>query len=411
MKYSLGCGDRFGLQGAAQMQAYIDAKSRGIDVVPVWNKSYREHSIIHTAPTDVRVEADAAVKEMGWDGEYYVDADHINLGTVDDFIEPSDFFTLDVAESIGKSAPQEDVDEFVKSMSDYIGQISLSGIDEPLVVTEAATREIAARYLFAVSEAGQIYSHVSEKKDSGEIQVEVSMDETEAPQTPVEMLFILAMIAREGIPVDTVAPKFSGRFNKGVDYVGDVAQFEAEFDADAAVIEFAIKEFGLADGLRLSVHSGSDKFSIYPAMNRVMKKRDTGLHLKTAGTTWLEEIIGLAEADGEGLVLAKELYAQALDHMDELCKPYAAVIDIDSANLPAADDVGGWTSDQLVNALRHVPDCPGFNSDMRQLMHVGYKIAANMGDKYLDAVREHRESVSRNVTQNLLDRHIIPVFG
>jgi tagaturonate epimerase len=109
------------------------------------------------------------------------------------------------------------------------------------------------------------------------------------------------MISREGIPVQTIAPKFTGRFNKGGDYVGDLTQFEKEFDEDLSVIAFAIREFGLADTLKLSVHSGSDKFSIYSIINRLIKKHDCGLHVKTAGTTWLEEVIGLAESGGEGL--------------------------------------------------------------------------------------------------------------
>ena len=93
------------------------------------------------------------------------------------------------------------------------------------------------------------------------------MDETDRAQSPVELLIILAAIADEGIPVQTIAPKFSGRFNKGVDYVGDVAQFEREFALDIAAIAYAVKQFGLPANLKLSVHSGSDKFSIYPAIH------------------------------------------------------------------------------------------------------------------------------------------------
>ena len=145
------------------------------------------------------------------------------------------------------------------------------------------------------------------------------MDETDRAQSPVELLIILAAIADEGIPVQTIAPKFSGRFNKGVDYVGDVAQFEREMALDVAAIAYAVKQYGLPDNLKLSVHSGSDKFSIYPAIHATMKRFNVGVHLKTAGTTWLEELIGLAEAGGEGLALAKEVYAEALAHREELC--------------------------------------------------------------------------------------------
>src|SRR5207253_2259570 len=144
------------------------------------------------------------------------------------------------------------------------------------------------------------------------------------------------------------APKFTGRFNKGVDYVGDLAQFEQEFNADLAVITFAVKQYRLPANLKLSVHSGSDKFSIYAPIRRALARFDAGLHIKTAGTTWLEELIGLAEAGGEGLALAKEIYAKALEKREALCAPYAAVIDIDITRLPPADQVQSWTSEQYV---------------------------------------------------------------
>src|SRR6202044_1502107 len=99
-------------------------------------------------------------------------------------------------------------------------------------------------------------------KGEGKFVSEISMDETDSPQTPVELLIILAAIADEKIPIQTIAPKFAGRFNKGVDYVGDVKQFSKEFEEDLAAIAFAIQRYGLPNNLKLSVHSGSDKFSI-----------------------------------------------------------------------------------------------------------------------------------------------------
>jgi len=236
------------------------------------------------------------------------------------------------------------------------------------------------------------------------------MDETDRAQSPVELLIILAAIADECIPVQTIAPKFSGRFNKGVDYVGDVAQFEREMALDVAAIGYAVKQYGLPDDLKLSIHSGSDKFSIYPAVHRTMMRTGAGVHLKTAGTTWLEELIGLAEAGGEGLALAKEVYAEALKHREELCAPYASVIDIDQRKLPAAEEVNGWTSEQYTSALRHVESNPAYNSSFRQLLHVGFKVAAKMGTRYLNLLEANEAVIAKNVTENLFDRHIAPVF-
>jgi hypothetical protein len=230
------------------------------------------------------------------------------------------------------------------------------------------------------------------------------------PQTPLEMFFILAMIADEGIPAQTIAPKFTGRFNKGVDYVGNVTQFEKEFNDDLAAIALAVKEFGLPDNLKMSIHSGSDKFSIYAPIAKALKRSGAGIHIKTAGTTWLEELIGLAEGGGEGLAIAKEVYATSLVKIDALCEPYATVIDIDRSQLPMAETVNGWTSERFADTLRHVLTNPDYNLHVRQLLHVGYKVAAQMGDRYYGALQTYEADVSRNVTENLWERHLKPLF-
>ena len=385
------------------------AEDAGLIVVPVWNKSNREHSIIGSKPESVRAQADLAVKTLGWKHSYYVDADHINLTTVGGFLAASDFFTLDVADAIGKPAQPSDVADFVKRHSELLQPVALHGFKDSLQLSRTAVENAALKYLFAVQEAGRIYRRLQESKQGGFV-TEVSMDETDAPQTPAELLVILAAIADESIPIQTIAPKFTGRFNKGVDYVGNVEQFEREFRADVAVIAHTIKAYGLPETLKLSVHSGSDKFSIYGAIRRTLRDTGAGVHLKTAGTTWLEELIGLAEAGGDGLALAKDIYAEAYAHQPELCGPYASVIDIDPAGLPSPETVKQWTSPQYVNALRHDQSCKEFNPNFRQLLHVGYKIAAHMGARYIEMLNACEESISRNVTTNLFDRHIKPLF-
>ena len=400
-KYSLGMGDRFAQQGRAQLAACVKAAALGVAVTPVWNKSNREHSIVGSEPAGVRVEADAAAAALGWSGAWRVDADHINLSTVDRFIAASDFFTLDVAEAIGKPASPAAVGAFVARHGNLGGVFGLT-VDK--------VRAAAAKYLHAIDEAAQIYAHVESARGAGTFITEVSMDETDSAQTPDELLVILAALADASVPAQTIAPKFTGRFNKGVDYVGDVAQFEQEFNADIAVIAHAVRTFALPANLKLSVHSGSDKFSIYPAIARAMRSSGAGVHLKTAGTTWLEELIGLAEAGGEGLALAKEVYAEAHAHSAELCAPYATVIDIDPSRLPAPSEVAAWSALDYASALRHDQSCPAFNPHVRQLLHVGYKVAAKMGERYLGMVRECEASVARNVTENLYDRHLARVF-
>jgi tagaturonate epimerase len=409
-RFSIGVGDRFAHQAKAQLQACVLAEAAGVEVVPVWNKSNREHTIIGSEPSETRKAADAAARDLGWTKPYFLDADHINLHTVERFLEPCDFFTLDVADLIGKAAAPQDVVRFVSRHPELLGIVTIPRVAEPFQTDRAFLEKVANKFLAAVQHAGEIYRLLVQRKGEGRFVAEVSMDETDSPQTPVELLIILAMIADEKIPVQTIAPKFTGRFNKGVDYVGDFVQFKKEFNEDLAAIAFAIETYGLPRNLKLSVHSGSDKFSIYQTIHESVTDFGAGVHLKTAGTTWLEELIGLAESEGAGLEIAKEVYAEAYDHREELCAPYATVIDIDPAKLPSPDEVNGWRSEQFISALRHDQSNPAYNPSLRQLLHVGFKVAAKLGERYLRALEGNDEIVAKNVTANLFERHIKPVF-
>ena len=374
-KYSFGIGDRFAHEGVNQLKALIQAEERfGVHFVPVWNKSNREHQIVGTDPMETRREADAAVAALGYKDQYFVDADHINMGNVDKFIEASDFFTIDVADYIGKTGSLEE------------------------------------RFLPAIREAGKIYRHIAEKKGADNFVTEVSMDEVDIAQTPEELRYILRELAAENIPLQTIAPKFTGRFNKGVDYRGDLEQFEKEFEQDLLVIDEAIREYGLPENLKLSIHSGSDKFSIYPIMGRLIRKYDKGIHVKTAGTTWLEENIGLALAAPEGLALAKKIYVGALGRMEELTVPYATVIDVDVTKLPTPEEVEGWTAEQYARAMRHNQEDPLYNPSLRQLIHVSYKIAAELADEFLPALEKYTDVIGEQITANIGDRHVRRLF-
>lgn len=408
--YSIGVGDRFARQARAQLSACMLAREAGATVVPVWNKSNREHLIVGSEPSQTRAAADAAVAALGWKEPYFLDADHINLDNLERFLAPCDFFTIDVAEAIGKPVAAEAVEAFLRAHPELPGSYDLPGAGGPFVISPEKARATAVKYLGAAREAGVIYRRIEAAKGAGAFVTEVSMDETDLPQTPDELLVILAALADEKIPAQTIAPKFTGRFNKGVDYVGDAARFEREFRDDVAVIACAVSRYGLPANLKLSVHSGSDKFSIYGAIARTLRATGAGVHLKTAGTTWLEELIGLAEAGGAGLELARQVYREAHAHADELCAPYAAVIDIDASRLPSPGEVAGWNSEQYVRALRHDPKDPLYNPHLRQLLHVGYKVAAKLGATYLSMLEECEASVAPNVTRNIFARHIRPVF-
>jgi hypothetical protein len=210
-KYSFGIGDRFSHQAKAQLNAISMAKEQGVQITPVWNKSFREHSIIKSKPVDTREQADKAVRDLGWQDNYFVDADHVTIESVDFFLESSDFFTLDVADYIGKPTSGQNIHNFVEANKRYVGDLEIPGIAEKFVVDTPRLESIAHTYLKAIEEAGKIYRKIDGVKGSGSFIVEVSMDETDNPQTPLEIFFILSALKSEEIPVDTLAPKFSGR--------------------------------------------------------------------------------------------------------------------------------------------------------------------------------------------------------
>jgi tagaturonate epimerase len=409
-KYSMGIGDRLGHECAAQLRALQKAAAKGVSIIPVWNKSHREHALAGTVPEDARKAADEAVRVCGWDKAYYVDADHIGIENVDAFIPCSDFFTIEAADFIGKPANDTMAVSFVLAMAKYKGTLKIPGLNAPIQITDSVLSQFAQQYLRAIEEAGKIYRHIAQRKGSGGFVPEVSIDEAQNAQTPAELFLILAAIAHEGIPIQTIAPKFTGAFLKGVDYVGDPQQFAREFRDYLSVIAFAVDAFQLPRNLKLSVHTGSDKFTLYPLMRQAIMEAGAGIHLKTAGTTWLEELIGLAASGGEALKLAKDIYRQSYQRYDELIKPYLAVIDIDKIKLPSPEQVAVWSSEEFVNALRHDSSCPQYNLHLRQLLHLGFKVAAGMGTRFFSLLTECRTVIEENVTTNLYERHIRKLF-
>jgi hypothetical protein len=409
-KYTLGHGDRFGRQGVAQLQAVMDARAEGFAVCPVWNKSMREHTLVGSKPQSTRDEADAAVQQLGYTGSYYVDADHINMETVDAFLPCSDFFTLDVAGKLGRPpASAETVMRYHAALA-ALGEVRIHPAASPLIYDEAVAAELIQAYGGAVEAAGMLYKKILLARPDGLFVVEVSMDETDAAQGAKELLAILCLLALEDVPVQTIAPKFTGRFNKGVDYVGDIGAFRDEFEADLLAVRYAVDRFGLPETLKLSIHSGSDKFNLYPVIRALIEKYDAGVHLKTAGTTWLEEVAGLAEAGGAALAFVQQLYVDALGHYEELVAPYATVLDINRAQLPSAAQSRSWTSEQLVAMVAHEPDAPLFNADLRQFFHVAYKLAAQAGETYFQLLERHAAIINLRVRDNLFNKHIRHIF-
>ncbi len=198
-----------------------------------------------------------------------------------------------------------------------------------LAFSKSNLKTIVDKYLPAVEQARKIYNYIEERKGRGNFITEVSMDETDQPQTPEELCVILFALAKKSVPVQVIAPKFSGEFYKGIDYVGNENNFQQEIKDDIQTIDFMTDQFDLPANLKLSMHSGSDKYSIYPKIKEVLQETNSGFHLKTAGTTWLEEINGLILSGKEGLQFARNLYKEARDRLNELSQPYKEVINIE----------------------------------------------------------------------------------
>ena len=409
-KFSIGIGDRFGKECIAQLEAVNQAKKLGVNLVPVWNKSFREHSIIGSNPVHTKRIVDSAIKDFKWKDSYYIDADHINYHSVDHFMDHSNFFTIDIGSYINKKATDEETKVFLKEASVFIGTIEIPGVNKKFIIDDKLLLQTAEKYLAAIKEAGRIYRHILSKKKQNDFVVEISFDEVDQPQTPIELFYIIAAVAYEKIPIQTIAPKFVGKFLKGIDYIGDVSVFEKEFEEIILVIEHSKRIFDLPKNLKLSVHSGSDKYSVYPIINKLIKKHNVGLHLKTAGTTWLEELIGLSSSGNNGLKLVKEIYSAGYSRYDELIQPYLHSVEISKEKLPLPSEVMEWDRERLVNTLRHEPKSKFLDTNFRQLLHISFKIAAEKGKIYYDAMEESKEIISSCVTNNLYERHIKHIF-
>src|ERR1035441_5561829 len=194
-KFSFGMGDRFAHQAVPQLQAVIMAASQGVEVTPVWNKSNREHLIVGSKAATVRAAAQKAVAQLGWKKPWHVDADHIRLDTVDAFLDSSDFFTIDVADSIGRPVPEPALRAFLDRHSELAGRLEIPGIQRSFDLQRAEVSRVAGKYLCAVQEAGRIFRHIAQAKGAENFIAEVSMDETDSAQTPPELLIILAAMA------------------------------------------------------------------------------------------------------------------------------------------------------------------------------------------------------------------------
>ena len=233
------------------------------------------------------------MKALGWQGPYFVDADHIGLKTVDGFVATSDFFTIDVADFIGKPAAEDDIKAFVAAHAKYAGSLRVPGIDGALDVTARADRVDRAEVpLRRAGGRARSTGTSRRRRATGSSSPRCRWTRPTSRRRRSSCCSSSPRSAREDSRADD-RPEVHRAVQQGRRLRRRPDAVRARVQRRPGGHRVRVKEFGLPANLKLSVHSGSDKFSIYPAIRRAIRKTGAGLHIKTAGTTWLEELIGL----------------------------------------------------------------------------------------------------------------------
>jgi hypothetical protein len=364
---SFGFGDRLGLATPGHIAA-----AKGTYFAPIFaQQSVRENARTGRTPQQVLDDAQRAVEAAHWDAPWGADADH--LKSPDDlppFVAAGyTFYTVDPSEYVDNAAdadPLPVLQQKAKELNwDELSVLYLNGKCEAVFATfdtETLLRA-AVKYGKAVRHTVGMYRRLSLMKD--EFDFEISVDETDSPTTPLEHFFIASELTRLGVRFTSLAPRFIGRFEKGVDYLGDLAALDAEMAKHAAVTA----HFGT---YKLSLHSGSDKFSVYPLIARHWGER---VHIKTAGTSYLEALRVLARLEPG---LFNEIYAFSRQHYEADRRTYHVSAQLEK--LPECGDLSALLDDFHAREVLHVT----FGSVLAQF---GAQLKAAL-ERHLDAYHE-----------------------
>ena len=339
---SFGFGDRLGLATPGHIAAV-----RGTQFAPIFaQQSVRENTRTGRTPQQVMDDARRAVDAAKWDGPWGADADH--LKTVEDlppFVEAGyTFFTVDPGEYVDNAADSDPPDVLKRKVAAFINwdQLSMLYLDQNGEQAwgdfEAVSLQRAmVKYDRAIQHAASMFERLSDLTDAFDF--EVSVDETDSPTTPLEHFFIANELTRLGVRFTSLAPRFIGRFEKGVDYIGDLNTLDTELARHAAVTA----HFGT---YKLSLHSGSDKFSVYPLVAKYWGER---IHVKTAGTSYLEALRVLASHEPD---LFLKIYALGRECYETDKRTYHVSAQLDL--LPNTTDLPSLLDDFHAREVLHV---------------------------------------------------------
>lgn len=374
---SVGFGDRLGLATPGHIRAMRKA---GRAIAPVFaQQSMREMSRSGRSPSQVIDDAAWGVFAEGWRDGFGADADHVKSESDIDACVAAGFtlYTIDPGEHVWSDADvatAADVEAVLRSLPWQTLEDSEANLLRRHRMPAEATMRAAAKYGRAVAHVVRMNRHLLLRLGAG-FELEVSVDETDTPTTPEQHEYLAVELTRLGVRFISLAPRFIGSFEKGIDYIGSVTDFEAQF---AQHVEIA-QRFG---PYKLSLHSGSDKFAIYEVAARHSAGR---VHLKTSGTSWLEALRVIGEQEGD---LLKEIYALALDRYTDERASYH--VSADAGDAPAMADLD--------------------DGRVRQILHVTFGAVMHAhGPELLRGLRKHRDDYEAAIEAHFV-RHLIP-FG
>ena len=396
LRTSAGFGDRLGLA----TPGHVQAARKAAGIAPIFaQQSVRENARTGRTPQEVVDDATWGIFQEGWREPWGADADHLKTPEViDDFVAAGyTLYTIDPGDHVDNeahTAPLTEVEEKVKALpwdtlEDTAPDMERRYLDRSFDLEDASLafdRETlwraAAKYGRAVAHTARMYRYLVGRVGESDFELEVSVDETETPTSPAEHLFVASELKRMGVDWVSLAPRYIGRFEKGVDYIGDLAEFEMELAKHAAIAR-ALGPY------KLSIHSGSDKFSIYPIIARL-----TGglVHLKTAGTSYLEALRAISQAAPD---LFQEILAFARERYDVDRVTYHVSAEL--SNVPAPDALSNARLPELLEQF-----------DARQVLHVTFgSVLDRFGDRLLATLQDH-EQVYYTLLESHFRRHLSP---
>ena len=387
---TIGCGDRLGLATAGQIRA---AKKYALSPV-LAQQSMRELSMTGRTFRGVVDDAVFQVFAADFQSGYGADGDHLKkIVDIDVALDAGmPMITLDLSEVMNAAAgdwSEEEISRAFAALPEtdqtrtgklYFDKSFDVGAGVQVKLNAATARRCAVMYNKALDFAVEVYKHLQERRGD-EFDLEISIDETTSPTLPSHHLYIASELNRRGVVVSSLAPRFIGEFQKAVDYIGDLAEFDRQFKVHARIS----KAFG---GYKISVHSGSDKFAVYPTVGR---ETEGYLHLKTAGTSWLVAVLVIAQNDP---ALYREMHRFAEAHFEEMLKLYHITADL--SRIPKLDTLSDAELPALVES----------HPDARQLMHITYGpiLTGPLRARFFEAMHKFEEEYAQALEKHF-DKH------